>query len=97
MSLPQQQPLALMQTSWAAQLDPLLVCPLTKGQLLQGIELSIGANSVNHKLGRKLIGWFVVGIDGVAAIYDTQASNQMPQFTLQLVSDAEVTVNLWVF
>lgn len=95
--LPQGLNLPQMQTTWATQLDPIVINPLVKGQLLTGVELSTGVNAINHKLGRKLQGWIVVGIDGVAEIYDTQRTNQMQQLTLNLTSDADVTVNLWVF
>jgi hypothetical protein len=86
-----------MQTQWASQLDPVLANLLVQGQLLQNISLINGTTAINHKLGRKLQGWMIVGINGIAAVYDTQASNQTPALTLQLVSNAAVTVNLWVF
>ena len=97
MSLPQGLTLAQTQNTWATALNPVVESPIVKGQLLTGIDLIVGDNSVNHKLGRKLQGWIIVGIDGLASIYDTQASNQMPNLTLNLVSDGEVTVNMWVF
>lgn len=95
--LPQGLNLSQTQNTWATQLDPIIINPLVKGQLLTEVSLISGANVVNHKLGRKLQGWFIVGINGAAQIYDTQASNQMPQLTLNLTSNAAVLVNLWVF
>lgn len=86
-----------MQNTWASQLNPLLATPIIDGNLLEGIDISSGSNVVNHKLGRKLRGWIIVRIDGVAVIYDTQATNQTPELTLTLTSDAAVTVSLWVF
>lgn len=97
MALPQGLPLSMMANTWASALDPVLNNPLVKGSLLNNISLINGTTVVNHKLGRKLQGWIVVGIDGAAAIYDNQASNQTPQLTLSLTSNAAVTVNLWVF
>lgn len=94
--LPQRVPLESMQTTWAQQLNPLISNPLTQGQLVSA-ELINGITIVNHKLGRKLIGWLIVGIDGAAQVYDNQASNQTPQLTLSLTSDAAVSCNLWVF
>ena len=95
--LPQQLNLDMMQNRWAAILNPIIDSPLVNGQLLTEVPLVSGSNTINHRLGRRLRGWIIVGIDGAAQIYDTQASNQMPQLTLTLTSDADVTVALWVF
>lgn len=95
--LPQKLPLDLMQTKWATELNPLIANPLTQGQLLTGQVLINGVTVVNHGLGRKLQGWFIVGINAAATVYDTQATNQMPQLTLNLTSNAAATVSIWVF
>ena len=95
--LPQQLPLEQMQNRWAAIINPILSNPLANGRLVPNISLITGTNQVNHKLQRKVQGWMVVGIDGVASIYDAQATNQMPNLTSTLISDADVTVSLWVF
>lgn len=87
----------LMQNSWASKINPVISNPANNSNLLTGIELVIGSNLINHRLGRKLQGWIVVGINGAAQIYDQQADNRSPQLTLILVSDADVTVNLEVF
>ena len=97
MALPLKLPLDQLETQWKSQLDPVLSNQLLQGQLLANIALANGTTIVNHKLGRKLIGWFIVGIDGAATVYDNQASNQTPQITLSLTSNAAVNVNLWVF
>lgn len=86
-----------IQNKWKAVLDPLLSIPITQGSLLTGVKLSNGTTIINHKLGRKLVGWFVVGINGAATIFDNQANNQMSDLTLSLTSNAAVAVNLWVF
>lgn len=88
--------LNLIQTKWKSLLDPAINSPLLDGRLLTA-NLVVGSNKINHLLGRKLVGWIIVGINGVAEIYDTQASNQMPDLTLNLTSNAAVSVNLWVF
>lgn len=95
--LPQKLDLAQTQVKWATQLDPLISNPLTQGQLLQDIRLINGTTVVNHKLGRKLTGWFVVGVNAPIIVYDSQATNQMQDLTLVLNSNAVATVNLWVF
>lgn len=97
MKLPQQLPLPQMMNTWASAIEPVLNLPITQGLMLSNVSLSNGTTIVNHKLGRKLIGWFVVGINAAATIYDNQASNQTPQLTLSLTSNASCQVNLWVF
>lgn len=86
-----------LQTTWSAQLNPLLALPLSNSVLIQGVVLAPGLNVVNHKLGRKLRGWLVVGIDNGTTIYDGQGSNQMQDLTLYLISGAACTVSLIVF
>lgn len=101
MSLPifqtEDQNLSLLQTRWAAQLNPILASLLSQGQLLRNVDLINGDTEVNHKLGRKLIGWVLTRVRGAAQIYDNQDTNSMSQLTLSLTSDADVTVDLWVF
>jgi len=95
--LPQQLPFEQLQPKWAAAINPVLANPIVNGLMLSNVALTTGTNSINHKLGRNLQGWFIVGINGPAQIYDTQASNQMPQLTLNLTSDSDVICNIWVF
>lgn len=85
------------QNKWATILDKVVVNPIINGQQLNDIVLKTGPNVINHKLGRKLQGWYVVGQNGPASIYDTQASNQLPALTLNLTSDADVTIAIWVY
>jgi len=95
--LPQQLTLQMMQNRWATLIEPLINASIVDGNLLPNITLTIGNNSINHQLGRKLKGWIIVGINGIAEIYDTQATNQMPDLTINLTSDSNVSVSLWVF
>lgn len=97
MKLPQSMDWNLASNRWASIIEPFLNAPIAQGVLLEDVELINGVTVVNHRLGRKLRGWIIVGIDGVAAIYDNQATNQMPQLTLSLTSNAAVTCNIWVF
>lgn len=96
-NLPQRLPLEQMQTKWASQLNPILSNELLAGQMLSNVALINGTTAVNHGLGRKLTGWFVVGKTAFADIHDNQASNQHPDLTLSLTADAATTVALWVF
>jgi hypothetical protein len=87
----------LLQTSWAAQRNPLLDNPLNSVSILQSVVLASGDNTINHKLGKKLQGWFIVGQNASATFYDKQSSNSTPQLTLVLNASGAVTVNLAVF
>ena len=86
-----------MQTSWAAQLNPLINNPINAASILSGVVLASGDNTINHKLGKKLTGWFIVGQSASATFYDKQSTNQNSQLTLVLNASAAVTVNLAVF
>ncbi len=89
--------LMLMQTKWSGQLSPLIANPITQGIILSQVHLINGDLVINHSLGRKLVGWIIIGIGAAATIYDKQATNQTPDLTLVLNSSAATTVNLYVF
>lgn len=87
-----------MQSVWASAIDPVLNQPLNSGILLENVNLVSGDNNINHKLGRKLIGWIVVRMQGVfVQLYDKQNTNQMPDKILVLNSSGTGVVNLLVF
>ena len=48
-------------------------------------------------LQRPLQGWYIVRQRALASIYDTQDSNQNPSLTLNLTSNAVVSVDIAVF
>ena len=95
--LPQKLPLPMMQTQWAQQLDPIIANPTVNNLVLQNVALVSGTNVINHKLGRKLQGWYTSRIRANATIYDNQDGNQTPQLTLVLIASADVVVDLVVF
>lgn len=97
MKLPQQLNINAMQNQWATAIEPVLNNPVIQGLILPNIALTTGSNSVNHRLARKLVGWYIVRQRGPASIYDTQDANQMPQLTLSLTSSADVVVDIAVF
>ena len=91
------KPLSLLQTAWATLINPILRNPRSSAIILDSVPLVIGANSIDHLLGRKLVGWSIVRQRALASIYDTQDSNPRPALTLTLVSSAAVTVDIEVF
>lgn len=86
-----------MQNAWGQILNKVIGRAQNNSTILTDVELAIGSNTIQHGLGFPLSGWSVVRINGVASLYDTQATNTNPSATLILVSSAVVTVNLEVF
>ncbi len=78
-------------------LNPLLANPLVNGQILSGIVLKTGANIINHGLGEKLQGYFVILNSAAVTFYDSQSTNQRPDLTLLLNASGPATVSLYVF
>lgn len=89
--------LSLLQSNWATLLNPVLDNPIVNGQILENVSLVVGPNTINHKLGRKLRGWWIVRQRATGSVYDTQDTNPTPAVTLKLTSDAIVSVDLLVF
>jgi hypothetical protein len=87
----------MLQDNVARSVNPILANPLNSGLILSMVSLVSGANSINHTLGRDLIGWFIIRQRGPASIYDTQDTNPLPTYKLNLVSSAAVLVDLFVF
>lgn len=87
-----------MQSAWSNALNPLVDLPLLQGVLVKNIELTAGANIVNHGLGRSPQGYIITRAqDAATALYDTQASNPRPALTLLITSSATCRVDLWIF
>lgn len=89
--------LSQLETQWKAILDPLIANPANATSLLANIILVNGKNVINHKLGKKLQGWIVVGNNASTTFYDSQSSNQQQQLTLILNASGACTINLLVF
>ncbi len=88
------QALSLIQSKWAAIINPVLTNAANNSNLLTGIALINGVTVVNHLLGRMMQGWSIVDINGAATIYRSQPLNNL---TLTLTSNAAVTVAIEVF
>ena len=89
--------LNLVQQNLIRTLNPIYNTQTLGGSLLQNIPLVIGANSINHKLGRNLVGWQITRIRAASTIFDEQESNKTPNLTLALNSSAAVIVDIYVF
>ena len=95
--LSQVKELVLMQTKWASILNVLINNPSLNSNIINNVSLVSGKNVINHLLGRNLVGYRIIGKNAVADIYDEQASNQSPNLTLVLRSNASCMINLEVF
>lgn len=92
--LPQTLPLPQMQTTWAAQINPVLNNALVNGSLITGIVVVSGPNVIDHKLGRQMQGWILTDTVSGATLYRSAPFNSS---TLTLTASAADTVSLWVF
>ena len=70
-----------------------------QGQLLQDVKLSASPtdNQINHKLGRKLIGWHLTRKRDASVIFDKQDANQLKDKFLVLSSSLDTVVDIYVF
>ncbi len=90
-------PWELANPRWASSLNPVLANPIISGQILGPIGVITGANVINHGLGRKLQGYFVIMNNAAVTFYDSQTTNQRPELTLILNASGAATLSLYVF
>ncbi len=86
-----------LQDNIGNSINPILLNKVLNGVILQGVVLASGTNTINHTLGRPLIGWFPVRIRQSVTLYDTQDTNPLPAKTLLLNASATGSVDLYVF
>ena len=87
----------LLVTNWSSQIDPVLNFPINNGLILKDVETVSGQNIINHKLDRKLQGWFIVRQRGNAIFYDNQVNNPLPDKSLWLIASSGITIDLLCF
>jgi hypothetical protein len=85
----------MLQDNVRTFLEQITSKPLLDGQLLTAISLSVGDNSIPHKLGRSYRGWIVVDTTAASSIYSKTSTS--PAQTLTLNASVATTVALWVF
>jgi hypothetical protein len=85
--------LSNVQDNVADVFRTLALNPLLDGTLVSAQRLAIGANVINHTLGRTPLGWVVTDRNAATTIYRTAWDNR----TLTLNSSAVATVTLWIF
>lgn len=87
-----------MQESISQTVNPVIRKEILNGLLIKDVDLDSGVdNFVEHKLGRKLIGYVVVRKNVPAVINDKQETNQQSDRFLILNCTVGVRVTLWLF
>lgn len=86
-----------LQQNISQAINPVIQNPIISGNILVQQQLQPGINQVDHQLGRKLQGWFLVRKRASSDIYDIQDSNRTPAATLALQASLAVSVDIYVF
>lgn len=108
MQLPINLTPSLQTTRWKSILDPVIETtfsneqavnnlnslPLNQMTVINGVVLAVGANTIQHRLGRVPVGWVILDINAAATVYRSAAFNIQ---NLVLTSNAIATINLGVF
>ncbi len=93
MALPLGLPPHQMESTWKAQIDPVLNCPIIDGIPLLNIVLVANTpKTLNHSLSRPQRGYFITYQNANANIWVTQPFNSQ---TITIEASANVTISLW--
>lgn len=84
-----------MQDSIERVISPLINVPISNGILVDTVALTTSPSRVEHKLGRKPLGYFVIKRDASAIVFDLPEIRE--DLFLNLQASANVNVSLWVF
>lgn len=88
------QTLQLLQTRWAAILNPVIATPLINGVVILNQPLLAGPNTFPHLLSRQMQGWIITDQNAAVTIYRSKPLNSV---NLTLTASAPVQISLWVF
>lgn len=84
-----------MQDSIERVISPIVNVPIINGILVNDIFVSTNPSRIEHKLGRKPLGYFIVKRDANSVVFDLPEVRE--DLFLNLQASANVTVSLWVF
>lgn len=82
-----------LQLNLATTLQPILTNPLFNNQILRGVVLASGANTIYHLLDREPQGFIITDINAAAHVYRTAKTDK----TITLQASAAVTVDIYLF
>ena len=76
-----------------------LACPLLQGQQISVTlkKFADGPTTINHKLGRRIRGWFIVRPGSVPIVLPSEVSSDDRQLVVQNPLAASFDVELWVY
>lgn len=86
--------LTLLQTGWAALLNPFLSKPQFQSNILPNVKITTGVNVIPHLLSRKQQGWQITDINAAITLYRSADFNDL---TLTLTASGPATISLEVF
>lgn len=85
-----------LQANVADALTPLQNKPILDGILLRSLSVLSGSNTIQHKLGRKIVGYFVVSQTAASGFHDDiQSTSSKTSFVLTATNPC--TLNVWIF
>lgn len=76
---------------------PFIKSPILNGRLETSINLTSGDNKIEHKLGRKIIGYIIVSQSASIDIYDNIPTSTDGEKYLTLNSSANAVISAWFF
>ena|ERR1035437_1971864 len=86
-----------LQSNIQDVLSQIVLDPFIDGITLTDINIRVGSNTINHTLGRNVIGYIVVSQDQIGNITTLQKTNRNQNKTLMLNSDQNMIVSLRIF
>src|ERR1700689_4122670 len=84
-----------LQANIQDSIQPMVQLIQNDSLILKNVSLkqAVSPNMISHTLGRVPVKWNIMA-HGAATIYDTQATNKSPQLTLNLMTSADVLVDI---
>ena len=79
-------------------LEPFIINPILNGVLIKEVNIVSGTTTnIEHKLGRKPLGWIVTRKRADSRVWDLNDTNTAQDKTLSLTCSSNVKIDLWIF
>ncbi len=87
-----------LQENVSDMFNQLVNNPRLSGILIENVDLVFGqVTTVDHGLGRKIVGFEIVYKNNSVEVWAEDSKQILPLRTLVLDTNADATVNLWVY